>query len=579
MLRASRTQTCLMYVRASILATLALTIVACSSSNGSGSPDVGEDAPADTADTQGDVSEDVIDDSSEDTVDDSGDDTGGDGGGDTTMDVPQDVGPNELSASLPQFVDGFAYVSSSVYETIPLRIEVGGRPESVTVIVGETTIEADAGSDGLWNASVFTADLSGEVAVEVTVSASDADPASASATLLVGDDGVQFTDFEEIGMASTPTLHWHDDTLWLTWVDASTDPRRAWIQELDGGLRPVGDRVALTPADVDVVNAQAELLGESIGVLYQIPGGGPYFNTFRIVDFEGTERLAPQNLNGERFGSFGGDLTTDGEAFLVVYRSNNGAGLSDIYWMRVTPDGSVTGPTIIASSGMGDPIGAFPPFTFVEIAAGEEFSVVTWVREEFDTMLELEVWRSQAAVVRNSDGAVDGEGTMPVDAVFSYYQEAHVYEVGDAIVPLWTAQDLANPEANPPWLLYGAVLDPTDIPSPRFFPDVEIVDAPLARYDQALVAHPEHFAILIQSDERTRASMDGQHIELWTSTLDANLAVTSDLVIDHARFIASTSEMNGVPLGTNAVITWIDERHGSGLLDPRPEVYLEMLWY
>jgi hypothetical protein len=42
--------------------------------------------------------------------------------------------------------------------------------------------------------------------------------------------------------------------------------------------------------------------------------------------------------------------------------------------------------------------------------------------------------------------------------------------------------------------------------------------------------------------------------------------------------VAGTTMLWAAPAGTNALLTWVDERHGGGVLDPRPEVYFETAW-
>ena len=44
-------------------------------------------------------------------------------------------------------------------------------------------------------------------------------------------------------------------------------------------------------------------------------------------------------------------------------------------------------------------------------------------------------------------------------------------------------------------------------------------------------------------------------------------------------FIAGTSSLAGLTAGSNAVLVWLDERHGNGIVDPKPEIYLETAWY
>ena len=46
----------------------------------------------------------------------------------------------------------------------------------------------------------------------------------------------------------------------------------------------------------------------------------------------------------------------------------------------------------------------------------------------------------------------------------------------------------------------------------------------------------------------------------------------------HSHFIERTGDVRGAPAGTNAMLVWIDERHGGTVLDPHREVYLETAW-
>jgi len=43
--------------------------------------------------------------------------------------------------------------------------------------------------------------------------------------------------------------------------------------------------------------------------------------------------------------------------------------------------------------------------------------------------------------------------------------------------------------------------------------------------------------------------------------------------------VAGTSHLDAAPAGTNVILAWIDERHGLGIMDPKPEVFLETVWF
>ena len=60
---------------------------------------------------------------------------------------------------------------------------------------------------------------------------------------------------------------------------------------------------------------------------------------------------------------------------------------------------------------------------------------------------------------------------------------------------------------------------------------------------------------------------------------NAGLAAGQPTIVTHARFIEGTAELGGTVAGTNRVLVWIDERHGGTIVNPRPEVYLDTVWY
>jgi hypothetical protein len=67
-------------------------------------------------------------------------------------------------------------------------------------------------------------------------------------------------------------------------------------------------------------------------------------------------------------------------------------------------------------------------------------------------------------------------------------------------------------------------------------------------------------------------------IELYAAATADDLTAGEPVVFGHARCVAGTTMLWAAPAGTNALLTWVDERHGGGVLDPRPEVYFETAW-
>ena len=60
----------------------------------------------------------------------------------------------------------------------------------------------------------------------------------------------------------------------------------------------------------------------------------------------------------------------------------------------------------------------------------------------------------------------------------------------------------------------------------------------------------------------------------WGKTL-----VESAVGSEEIRFVAGTSDLMATNAGSNVVLIWVDERHGNGIADPKPELYFETAWY
>ena len=78
---------------------------------------------------------------------------------------------------------------------------------------------------------------------------------------------------------------------------------------------------------------------------------------------------------------------------------------------------------------------------------------------------------------------------------------------------------------------------------------------------------------------RDEAGLDG-YITLYAAPVGADLTTADPpIVFDHARAFAGLTELNAAAAGTNAILVWVDNRHSQGIMDPRPELYLDTAWY
>lgn len=493
------------------------------------------------------------------------------------------TGGGAAAVRLPQAVAGAMSADPALYPTLPVHVATNGTIDAVTVRLDDEAEVAASMGTGTWVAEVAV--MGAELGVHmVTATASGPDGVlEASAELVLTSGGIQWTEVAIDGNAGTPVLHRRagEDLLWLTWADGSEGVnRRGWLEPIDGAGRSQGERVALTPAEDDVPYARAAVGQTNVAVLYQLPGGGPYFNRLRVVDFEGGEVVAPIELEPPGgFGSFGGDVFYDGAGFVATFRSNDGMGGGDLWWMRVEEaSGAVTGPKIVASSGDGDPDGGFDPFTVISVAGDAQTAVISFVRERYNGALDLLIPKAQLVSV-TADGTVAGPDDIASGSDFSWHWEAKVEAVGDEVMLLWCTDDLNDPNPVIPTALRGALVAPADAVGNDRGQGTVLVQAEETRGEPAFVATEEAPGILVWTDQRSYVDLQSGRIEMMAGrVMDDSLAIDATEVVGHARFIAGTAHFGGQGAGTNAFLVWIDERHGNGIVDPKPEVFLETIW-
>ena len=89
-----------------------------------------------------------------------------------------------------------------------------------------------------------------------------------------------------------------------------------------------------------------------------------------------------------------------------------------------------------------------------------------------------------------------------------------------------------------------------------------------------------HFGVLAWTDGRSqRQDPTKGKTELYVAPVDAGLRVGDAVRFPHSKFYPGTGEVTATSAGTNVLLLWVDERHGGGLTDPKPEVWFETAWY
>jgi len=477
------------------------------------------------------------------------------------------------------------WANPTVYPSIPVHVRTIGTATSVRVKIGSGSMvdAVDDDGDGEWIATVPIDGLTLDDHTVLATAADDASSFNATATIRLGQQGIKFTDFVSDGPSATPRLHHLDDgAMYVTWGrrPAGGGDGRGLVQALDGRGEASSSPIPITPAGAgDVIDARAAMSDDAIAVLYQTPGT-PYANWVWVTDLSGAELMAPVGLDSSgQGGSLGGDILYDpaGDRFVLAFRASAGSADSDVYWMSITGDGSASvGPVSVASAGDGSPVGGFQLDASVQVAVAGGKSVVTFRRDEYNNLLTIDVPKSQAVVV-DDQGAVSHAHYMDGKADFWWHWDAGVGAVDGELWTVWCADDLNDGTTPIPTSIRMSPLDPAQPGTLTAGSDV--TQAPDYRTNPHLIDVDPGAAVLLWEDNRTFQSGGGGNIQLYAGLLGEDGAALDEVAFTHARFIQEASDFHGVAAGSNAFVTWIDERTGQGILDPRPEVYFETVWH
>jgi hypothetical protein len=477
-----------------------------------------------------------------------------------------------IDVTLPQVVGGALWANPMVYPTVPLHVTAPGA----------TRVQAQLGStlvDGLFDGNAWVAQLpvgglaDGSLPLDVTATGDGGALGSAHAELVLGSNGSQLTEFAQVGFAHSPRIfRLGDGRVVVTFTDRSAGLAKAWMRPLDGAGRWSGDRLLLVQAPQEVLYAYTAASANAFGILFQTPGV-PYHHWLTVVDAQGNQQVAPIDLLPANWrGYIYGDVTYDGAGFVAVYRVSDGT-TQQLRWLRVDEAShAVTGPIVVAQSGAGtaqEPVGDFLADSFVKVAPDGDGTVVSFVRGHWNDTAATAVPRSELAFV-GRDGTVMKTVIAGDPNDLTWHDEARVFATATGPLALWAAKSLTDPDPNPSEIFWGSA------PSAAAAPSM-VVDALDMRSEPFLVAGAQVLTWLDQRSKHTDPSRGD--IQLYAAPLTADLSTGDATIFPHARFVQGTSELNGLAASTNALLVWVDERHGMGITDPKEELYFETAWY
>ena len=456
----------------------------------------------------------------------------------------------QISIRFSQAVGNYLWANPELNPRIPLRIQASTQVDSVEIIIGTKSVASSPmGDTNSWVAVVDISEINtGDHILKAVAYLGDASYEQ-EATLRMGTTGIQFTNYDEVGPAATPRLHLQDGDLWISWVDRRNSEQRAWLQQIDGAGSPAGELTPISPPNQKCVAARTVWGNSSIALLYQDKNES-YRNWLQIVNKEGQALLNPTQLETENLeGTWGGDISYDGEAFVAVWRNRNPeTNKSEIRWLKIQEsDLTVTGPVVVTASGEDDPTGNFLPQTFIRASAINGRTVVTFVRDLYNNLFEMTIPTNYATHL-GGDGTILHEGILQTGLGFPFGFESHVHKIQNEFLVLWTAIDVYDGDdnnPNQPYRIFGAKVAPDFPRSPALYTKTQILIAPHARGEVEAIEHPHHYAVLAWTDQRTHVenALDGR-IDLRFQPIDKDLKLANKCA---KQVKAST------PLGTMAL--------------------------
>jgi hypothetical protein len=515
-----------------------------------------------------------------------------------------DAGP-ATTLSLPQFVHGAARVNTAAFAQIPLVIGVAGAmPDAVSVAFDGQAPSAAVADGTRFLATVDAKALgNGTHALAVAATSGGKTVATAQGSLVVAADSLQLTEYAKVGPAITGHLV-HDaagDRLGLTWVSiADGKQHRLYLNYFDGAFRRLipDDVVISDPADTAFMGYSA-FAKDSIGVVYRTPkpNASHWLIKMRVVDLAGKEKVAAMDLTagGESFSQaqIGMDPGGFSAAWLHISPPPDGGSPLppvEIRWARWDTAGAKLVGPIKLDSDQPAPAGSsqgtlrLEPLAEIGIACNAKVCVVAYSRNVYNALVDLNVPKLHLAVVDLAGGALSGTPEPVEDADWDtqmFGQHLVALEDGTFVL-VYTANDTAAAitpkskcdETMERDLLYAVRLDangkPQGVPKPIFdhegpreYPRVAPLGAGFAMFWE---------------DQRSHCAPNG-HIRMAASVAGADFSALLDPYLETPGSIALPPMYPTLAVtGTSFVHAWTDNRHGLGLVDPKPELFLDTYW-
>jgi hypothetical protein len=532
----------------------------------------------------------------------------GDAGG-SDVAAGGEAGPGTTTLSLPQLVHGVARVDTTAFPKIPLVVATSGTsPAAVTVTLdgaNPVTATASATDATQLTATLDVSTLPAGTHALVTTATSSAGQTIGTATgsLVVATDSLQFTKFAQVGPAysSHLVLAPGGEQLGFTWVSvANGTSHQLFLDYLDGaGARLLPADVVINDPGDEPLTGYTAFSGGDIGVVYNVaqPAGSQWLVKMRVVDSTGTEKVPVMDLTqGE--GAFslaaaGADPTGFSAAWLHI-RPLDDAGATQPVEIRYArydmSGGELVGPIVLDSdqpqaTGSTQGPQTLEPLAEMGIACNQTICLVLYSRDVYNAEVDLNVAKLFVATVSLASGQLVGspKAVETTDWDMQMFGQEIVALADGSFILAYTAVDTAA--AITPItacdstlerdLLFTVKLDATGAlqgtPQPVF-------DFQGSREYPRIAPHPAGWA-LFWEDQRSECDATGGHIGMAMNVAAPDLQSLLDPYLEATGSIGLPPEYPSLAVtGTSFVAAWSDDRDGMGLAQPEPELFLETYW-
>lgn len=520
--------------------------------------------------------------------------------GDTTTSTGGAGGSASVTLRMPQLVRGAAYVDTTMFEAIPLRVLVeGDTPEQLEVTLDATKLTlTPTGAEAV--ADLVVAALEeGEHSLEVRALSGGVEVGRASGVLVTGKGSRQLTTFAKDGAAYAGRVVRDEatDQLVTTWIGTRDGVHRFYLRTMNGAFEPHAKAdVVLNPESDEPLGGATAFGKDGVGVVYRTakPGAAQWQVKLRVVDLEGHELVETQEL-------------TQGETAFTPLAAAADPGGYSAAWLHIrAPIGGAPQPVqvryarwdttlaalsepLVLDEAEPEPMGSnqgeqkLEPLSELGLACSSTVCLVSYSKQIYNAFVDLNVAKLFVVRIDLATGEASAPSGVSLQDWDSQLFGQHLTALADGTFALiYTSVDTAA--AVTPKSPCDTTFERDLLRLVRFDADGAqlgkpevVVEHEGTRQYPRLAPHADGRFSLLWEDQRSYCVEDPGHIRMATSSL------TPDGMLGEYRELPGSiglpsEDPSIAPVNSNAFLQWSDNRNGDGLFDAKLELFADVLW-